>query len=137
MRSNIVGLLTLLAEVLIVTVIMATDGSAYIMAGFIFLALAFFAIHVWQQFAAFTSPRIWLILTSVIPLVGAAIFLVDGLVGQVFHPQMGFVEGAFKTGMFGGILTAISTVGLEAIGVAGLVRSFFVEPSISVTQPNR
>ncbi|MBK7014039.1 MAG: hypothetical protein IPH39_00350 [Sulfuritalea sp.] len=126
MLSDFVGLSTLLVVVAIGTIAVSAESSGYLMAGFIYLLLALIAHYFWHQKDVPATPRQWLLFVCGVPLVGGAVFLVEGVLGQLFNPDMGFIEGALHTGPFGGALTAIATAGMSAIGVAGLVRSFFV-----------
>jgi hypothetical protein len=132
MLADIVGLFTLLVVVAIATFAASAEGSGYLMAGFIYIVLALMAHHFWHQKDVPATPRQWLLFVGGVPLVGGAMFLVEGVLGQLFNPDMGFVEGALHTGPFGGALTAIATVGMSAVSVAGLVRSFFVSTPLNV-----
>ncbi len=132
MLADIVGLMTLLVVVVIATVLASTEGSGYLMAGFIYLVLALMAHHFWHQEDMPNAPRQWLLVVGGIPLVGGAMFFVEGVLGQLFNPNIGFVEGALHTGPFGGALTLIATVGMTAISIAGLVRSFFLPTTLGI-----
>jgi hypothetical protein len=126
MFADIAGLLTLLLIVAVAAIAVSAEGTGYLMAGFIYVVLALMAHHFWHQKDVPATSRQWLLFVGGVPLVGGAMFLVEGVLGQLFNPDMGFVEGALHTGPFGGALTVIATVGMSAVGVAGLVRSFFV-----------
>ncbi|MEO8385684.1 MAG: hypothetical protein ABI583_10605 [Betaproteobacteria bacterium] len=133
MLAEIVGQFTLLAVVAVATFVMSDEGFGYVVAAFSYCVLALTAHHFWHLKDAPVTPLQWLLLLCGIPIAGGVLFFFEALIGQLLNPAMGFVEGALHTGAFGGALTAIATVGMSAVSLAGLARSFFVVTVTSQT----
>jgi hypothetical protein len=97
------------------------------------IALAGMSVSMWRnpknEWPA--TPKGCLKALGIIPVVGALVFCVDMIIGQIFHPLTNPFTAALNTGMFGGALTLFATACAEIAALGTLVRALlrqFVVP---------
>lgn len=96
-----------------------------LLAAFVSIALAVMSLFVWKQEKKYwvSTPKQCLKALGIVPVVGALLFCLDMIIGEIFHPMTNPVTAALNMGMFGGALTAIATPSYEIVVVGSLVRS--------------
>ncbi|HEV2270245.1 MAG TPA: hypothetical protein VGR92_12350 [Steroidobacteraceae bacterium] len=83
------------------------------------------SLFVWSQEKKYwvSTPKDCLKALGIVPVIGALLFCVDMLGGEIFHPMTNPVTAAMNMGMFGGALTALATPFYEIVVLGSLARS--------------
>jgi hypothetical protein len=96
-----------------------------LLAAFASIALAVASLFMWKQEKKYwvSTPKQCVKALGIVPVVGALLFCLDMIIGEIFHPMTNPITAALNMGMFGGALTAIATPSYEIMVLGSLVRS--------------
>jgi len=94
----------------------------------LFVVPAAVSVHLWRDAKLnwVSTPKDCLQFVLFTPVVGALIFCVDMIGGQIIHPLTNPIDAALKTGPFGGALTLIATPLMEIVALGSLARSILL-----------
>jgi hypothetical protein len=100
------------------------------------IAVAGMSVSMWRnpKNEWLSTPKGCLKSLGIIPVVGALVFSVDMIIGQVFHPLTNPFAAALETGMFGGALTLFATACAEIAALGTLLRSLLLR-RLGVSHP--
>jgi len=120
------------------TIVRLFAWPSVLLSVFVGIALAVISVFVWKQEEKYwvSTPKQCLKALGIVPVIGALLFCLDMLIGEIFHPMTNPVTAALNMRMFGGTLTAIATPAYEIVVLGSLVRSL-VQQSSKAASPIR
>lgn len=94
---------------------------------FIYLAIAAMGLFMWNSEKYSQSTGGWLGILVVGAVLGLLFFVVDIVIGQVFHPELSLFEGARRVGgMFGFAFTVTVMPAIIFVALGGVARGIYV-----------
>jgi hypothetical protein len=91
---------------------------------FVYLALAVFGLYAWHSKKFPQGPLGWLLLVFCMAVIGVINFGINAMIGYSHHPEFTLLNAV--TSSADGILTIIGYLSIIFVGLAGALRSIYV-----------
>lgn len=120
---DLVGSLAVIATLFIGVAALGASPVAYVAAVVFGAVLAFAGRRLWVDPKAPASPGGWFRAALLVFGGGSGVYLLECLLGKIFHPESEFLAAGLRTGPFGGICTIAVTASIGALSLGGCARS--------------